>query len=613
MNKILILCLCLGVYALNITPAFSQEPKSAPQSRISLDIKGMDIVDVLKMLSSRSGMNIIVGKNVTGRVTVFLKDVNVEDAFEIILLSNELAYERSGDIINVMTQRDYELNYGERYQDKKQARTISLKYAKAVDLSRALNQIKTNIGRVVADEGSNTLTLIDSPLKLGEMENFIKKADLPLETKVFNLNYAQADKLQAKIQEAVTKGVGSVKIDERTNKIAVTDYAERLSEIGKLISAFDERTPQVLIDAQIIEIKPSKKFEMGVDWDYWLKKNLRLAASLPTANAVNKLSIGMSAAAKAVGEEGEYKGIIDLLKTIGDTKILSSPRIMALNNQEARILVGTKQPYASQTTVTGEGGTVTTSETVNFVDVGIKLHVTPTINMDKFVTMKIRPEVSSAAEKYTTAKGEQIPIVSTSEAETSVMIKDGVTIVIGGLKKDEKSKTVKKIPFLGDIPVLGNLFKNISDETRTTELVILLTPHILSGSISYTEFSELRPKSGAVVEFTDSGDIKLNKVVSLPQTDLLRLSDSQYYEVVLDKIQTLAFLERPEVERGEVELSFVLSEEGALVDEPEIVKINNPALAAFAVKAIKGASPFPAFPEFLKKEEEKFYIRLSYE
>jgi len=590
----------------------AQDPHLKEAPRISLDIKGMDIVDVLKMLSNRSGMNIVVGKNVTGRVTLFLKDVDINDAFEIILLSNDLAYEKTGDIINVMAQRDYELTHGERYQDKKQAKIIQLKYAKAVDSSRALNQIKTNIGRIVVDEGSNTLSLIDTPEKIKEMEEFIKKTDLPLATKVFNLNYAQADKLQAKVQETVTKGVGSVKIDERTNKIAVTDYPEKLNEIEKIISAFDEKTPQVLIDAQIIEIKPSKKFQMGVDWDYWLKKNLRLTASLPTAGLVNKLSIGMSAASKTPGEIGEYKGIIDLLRTIGDTKILSSPRIMALNNQEARILIGTKQPYASQTTVTGEGGTVTTSETINFVDVGIKLYVTPTINKDNFVTMKIRPEVSSAAEKYTTAKGEQIPIVSTSEAETSVMIKDGITIVIAGLRKDEKSKTVTKIPFLGDVPMVGNLFKNTSEELRTTELVILLTPHIISGSVSYTEFSELKPKSGAVARFIND-DIQINKIVDMSEKKSLKLSDSEYYEIVLAKIQTLALLERPEIEKGEVELAFVLSEDGNLADEPEILKIDNPALAPFAVKAIKSASPFPAFPEFLTKHRETFYLKLSYE
>lgn len=131
--------------------------KSPVDAKISLDIKGMDIVDILKMLAQRSGMNLVVGKNVTGRVTIFLKDVSIWDAFEIILLANDLAYEKTGDIINIMTQRDYELVFGDRFKDKKQAKTIQLKYAKAADLSRALNQIKTNVGRVVVDEGSNTL------------------------------------------------------------------------------------------------------------------------------------------------------------------------------------------------------------------------------------------------------------------------------------------------------------------------------------------------------------------------------------------------------------------------------------------------------------------------
>jgi type II secretory pathway component HofQ len=117
------------------------------------------------MLASRSGLNIVIGKNVNGKVTLFLKNIDPWDAFEIVILSNDLAYEKKGNIINVMAQRDYELLYGERFQDKKEARTIKLKHAKAADLSRALGQIKTNIGKIVVDEGSNTISLIDSPQK----------------------------------------------------------------------------------------------------------------------------------------------------------------------------------------------------------------------------------------------------------------------------------------------------------------------------------------------------------------------------------------------------------------------------------------------------------------
>jgi len=482
------------------------------QNKISLDIKGMDIVDVLKMLATRAGMNIVVGKNVAGRVTLFLKDVDINDAFEIVLLSNDLAYEKKGDIINVMTQRDYELLYGERYQDKNQIKIIQLKYTKAADLSRALNQIKTNVGRIVVDEGSNTLVLIDTPKKIKEMMDFINNADLPIQTKVFSLSYAQADKLNTKLQETITKGVGSIRMDERTNKIVVTDYPEKLKEITSIISAFDEKTPQVLIDAQIIELKPFDKFEMGVDWDYWIKKHFKVTGNLPIGTT-NRLLLGTANTAPDV--KGQYKAILDLLRTIGDTKILSSPRIMALNNQEAKILVGAKDAYITSTTSLSGESTVT-SQSVNFVDVGIKLYVTPTINRDGFVTMKIKPEISSATRTDIVSEGKitQIPIVTTSEAETTVMIKDGVTIIIGGLRKDEKYKTVKKIPLIGDIPLLGFFFRSTSNELKKVELVILLTPHIISGESTYTDFSEIKPKEGAVVEMNNKGNIIIEEVSS---------------------------------------------------------------------------------------------------
>ena len=629
------------------TPTYISKPTA--QNKISLDIKGMDIVDVMKMLAQRSGLNIVIGKNVTGRVTLFLKDVDVADAFEITLLSNDLAYEKKGDIINVMTQRDYELLYGERYQDKKQVKNIQLKYAKSADLSRALNQIKTNIGRIVVDEGSNTLVLIDTPDKLKEMEDFIKNTDLPIQTRVFSLSYAQADKLQPKLQEALTKGVGSIRIDERTNKIVVTDYPARLDEIAKIVSAFDEKTPQVLIDAQIIEIDPSDKFEMGVDWDYWIKKHFDVKAALPVGTS-NRLFLGTTSA--ALSEKGEYKAILDLLRTIGDTKILSSPRIMALNNQEAKILVGKKDAYITSTTSQAGDSTVT-SQTVNFVDVGIKLYVTPTINRDGFVTMKIKPEISEADREKILSEGKEteIPIVTTSEAETTVMVKDGVTLIIGGLRKDKRAKTVKKIPVVGDIPGLGFFFRSTSDEFTKIELVILLTPHIISGENSYTDFSEIKPKEGVVVKM-EKGNIVTEKISETlakapPKEELVKKesvkkepvkkesakreplkneppketekkeplieSGYEYYKLVTDKVRSLALLNYPKGVKGRVGLVFTLAKDGSLVDEPYVSEADNSALIPFALKAINSASSFPPFPASLKKEKETFKISLFYE
>ncbi|MBN1913615.1 MAG: hypothetical protein JW788_04370 [Candidatus Omnitrophica bacterium] len=596
-------------------PAQSSPPQDP--SRISLDIKGMDVVDVMKMIASRSGMNIVVGKNVTGRVTLFLKDVDIWDAFEIILLANDLAYDKKGGIINVMTQRDYELLYGQRHQVKTRVKVVTLRYAKAIDLARALTQMKTNIGRIIVDEGSNTMVLIDTEEKLKEMEDFIDSTDLLVQTKIFELNYSQADKISAKVQEAITKGVGSIKIDERTNKIIVTDYPEKLEEISKIIEAFDEKTSQVLIDAQIIEIKPSHKFEAGLDWDYWITKNFRFVTSIPTATAANRLTFGMATDNLSLTGKEQYKGIIDLLRTIGDTKILSSPRIMALNNQEAKILVGTKEPYASQTTVTGEGGTVTTSETINFVDVGIKLHVTPTINKDDFVTMKIRPEISSAAERYTTAKGEQIPIVTTSEAETSVMLKDGVTIIIGGLSKEEKSETRKSIPVFGDIPFLGALFRNKSKEVKKTELVILLTPHIMSGDSAYTELLQIKPKDGAVMKMVGGNIVSEN--ISSDQTSRVNRREFaniiEYRNFIWQKISQIAsgYIGEDEVYKGRVHVSFILDSRGQLKEWPKVLASTNNLLDLVALKSVKEASPFPPFPKFIDSQEEAFTVMFSYD
>jgi type II secretory pathway component GspD/PulD (secretin) len=595
--------------------AAAQPPNIAAVTKVSLDIKGMDIMDVLKMLSQRAGFNIVVGKNVSGRVSMFLKDVDVWDAFEIILLSNDLAYDRKGDIINVMTQRDYELQYGERFQDRKIARIITLKYAKAPELAKALLQIKSNIGRVVTDEASNTIAIVDSPAKVKEMEDFVRNVDQPVETRVFDLQYAQADKLGPKIQEAVTKSVGSIRTDERTNKIIVTDYPAKLDELAKVISAFDEKTTQVLIDAQIIELSPSDKLEMGLDWDYWINKYFEVKAMVPLSTpAIGNAIFATTAGAKTPSAPGDYKGVVDILRTIGDTKILSSPRIMTLNNQEAKILVGTKEAYITSTTSMGASGTTVTAQTVNFVDVGIKLYVTPTINDNGFVSMKIRPEISSSKNTTLTSddKKTTIPIVTTSEAETSVLVKDGVTIVIGGLKKDKRDKTTKRVPILGDIPLLGYFFGSTSDDFTKTELVILLTPHIMSGETSYTEFSQIPPKEGARMEMV-KGKIVSKKFSQADEALKEAAVASAYFLTVFDKIKRFSVLDRPKGQKGVVDVSFTLESGGRLKGEPRINSATNYSLVPVAVRNIVTAAPFPAFPKGMDKREESFRISLEYD
>jgi len=277
--------------------------------------------------------------------------------------------------------------------------------------------------------------------------------------------------------------VGAVHADEKTSKLVVTDLPENLRKIGEIIKALDEKTKEVLIEAKIIQISLSDEYKMGVNWDA-LTSRLNQVELKGQFNILGESESGVRATTGVLSEHG-YTGMLELLQTVGQTKLLSTPRLTALDNQEAKILVGSKIPYKTVET-REENGIIRTYEKVTMVDVGVKLYVTPKINEKGFITMKIRPEVSSV-----TSFTDGIPIVETSQTETSVLVKDGVTIVIAGLIKDERIKTTKKVPLLGSIPLLGIPFRSSQEKLIKTELVVFLTPHIISGEIPTKEQYQL--------------------------------------------------------------------------------------------------------------------------
>jgi type II secretory pathway component GspD/PulD (secretin) len=174
---------------------------------------------------------------------------------------------------------------------------------------------------------------------------------------------------------------------------------------------------------------------------------------------------------------------------------------LVTDKEEASIHIGDKLAYVTTTTTTGQV-TTTTAESVTFVDVGIQLRVTPTINEDGFVTMKIEPEISSKVGDYITPTGNKIPLINTTKAQTTVMVKDGTTVILGGLRKDEKTRTLKGLPLLMNLPIFGRLFRMESESVTNTEIVILLTPHIVRGDVTFTDtVGEIKP-------FKDYGERK---------------------------------------------------------------------------------------------------------
>ena len=328
----------------------------------------------------------------------------------------------------------------------------------------------------MTDEGTNTLILYDTKEKNEAMAKMIESMDAPLATIAFKLSYAKPQDVAVSLQDVVTKNISSVKVDARSNQIIITDYKTNLKKIEDMVENLDERTKEVQIDAKIVQVNLNDKASLGIDWEYVLNKKLNAKGMFGQVISTtgNKWTIGST----APSEHNDYSAVIEALKTSGETKILSSPRLTVTNNEAAKILVGSKQVYVTTTAVQSQASTET-AEAVSFVDVGVKLFVTPAISHDGFISMKVRPEVSSVVQNYKTSSGNIIPIVETSEAETTVLARDGSTIVIGGLMKEEKIKTVNKIPFAGDIPFLGVLFRNSVDETKKTELVIFLTCKIV--------------------------------------------------------------------------------------------------------------------------------------
>ncbi|OGX16585.1 MAG: hypothetical protein A2166_01540 [Omnitrophica WOR_2 bacterium RBG_13_41_10] len=483
--KILLIITTFILCAWNISAEEAKpEGEQAVKSElISLDLKGVDILEVFKLLATKTGLNIVPTKNVTGRINLFINNVSFEDALDIIITSNDLASDRKGGIINIMTASEYQALYGEKYQEKAQVLSFKLKYAKPKDILAALNNLKSAIGRVIVDEASGTVILIDSPENIKEMQKVTEELDRPLVTKVFDLNYAKAEDVEAKLTKLASSTSLTVQVDKRTNKVIVTDLPDKVKEMSKMVTEFDEPSLQVLIQTEIWQLSLYDRFKRGIDWEKLFKSfyDLDFKGKFPLGLATDavrqEISIGSI-------PQDKFNAVFQLLQTYGKTEILSRPHIAVVDNEEAKILVGSKEAFITATVSQAESST-TTAESVSFIDVGVKLNVSPKISKDGFITMKIKPEVSSVRETLTTTSGTQVPIVETAEAETTVRVKDGTTIMIAGLIKEKRTEDRSELPVLSKIPLLGWLFGKLEigplSEPRRNELIICITPKIISG------------------------------------------------------------------------------------------------------------------------------------
>ena len=449
--------------------------------KISLDLKNIDIVELLRIISLKTGKTIVPSKEVTGRITVYLSNVAFNDVLDIVLLTQGLALNRKDNVYYVMSEGEYKKMFGRDYVDQRKIQTVKLSYAKPSVIFNALGQLKSDVGKIVVDEASGTVILIDIPEKLELLNKMVKDLDRPLTTTVYDLNYIKAADAKTQLGAAITPGTGEVIIDERSQKAIVSDLPQKMQKMNMLVRELDEASRQVYVETDIVELTLSDQFERGIDWkkalDSAIAGGIAFSGYYPAAltAAYQQISVGTL-------DSGNYSAILKFLSTYGKTHVISQPRIAVVNNEEANVMVGVREAYITQTQSQATSTTVT-SETVEFIDVGVKLKIVPRIGADGFITMKIKPEVSSVKETITTALGSRIPIVQTSQSETVVKIKDGMMIMIAGMTKVENDDTIIGWPVLSKIPYLGVLFGYHLHSKSRTEVIIFLTPHLSSGDV----------------------------------------------------------------------------------------------------------------------------------
>ena len=344
--------------------------------------------------------------------------------------------------------------------------TLSL-HLENVPFDEAMNLILQMKGLVLQQVASNVLRVM-TPANLTK-----ERADSVQVTQIFRLSYSKASDMSGKLTSIMTAENQKVTVqtDERTNSIIVTSTPEGLLRTAVLIEKLDIKPEQVLIEAKIVEIVIDESKDIGIDW------SLTRDVMGHTDSKITEEAKSLTQSKSSIGsfKFGYLRSDIQLTarlaaaQTKGTAKTLSQPRIATLNNMEASIVVGDQIPYA-QTTVTTAGSTQSTA----FMTVGIQLTVKPTINADGRITMEIAPTVS-----YPRSKGSISGGISTRTAKTTVLVKNGETIVIGGLITDAEGKDVSQIPLLGDLPVLGSFFKSLSNTKSKTELLVFVTPYIM--------------------------------------------------------------------------------------------------------------------------------------
>lgn len=409
----------------------------------SIEFQDADISEALAMLGQLSGMNILIGRGVSGRVpAINLQNVTAEQALDALTKSLGYVYERDENFVFVWTIADA----GARKQAarKTMSKVFRPRYVSVKDLQTLVTPLLTKPGGLIA---------VTNPTEAGLEES---------KTKVGGNGLAQTDAL------------------------LVIDFPEVIAQVDAIICDVDVPPAKVVIEAMILSVKLTDSMKLGVNFALLDKTHKQLATSGSGAQINSNVGFPVKdtliSGGTAMGEfitgtsglrygflQGDLSGFVEALETLAETSVVASPSVRVLNKQRAELIIGQRLGYK---TVTQNGAQ--SVENINFLEVGTKLLIRPFVAQDGLVRMEIHPERSDGR-----INEQGLPESRTTEVTSNVMVRDGSTIVIGGLIEEQANQTQSRIPGLGALPVVGNLFKNKANDTNRTELIVLITPRIV--------------------------------------------------------------------------------------------------------------------------------------
>jgi type IV pilus assembly protein PilQ len=444
-SHFLIICTLLFVCSVSAFAVESNEPdkersvltdlEKRMQKVICIDVNEVPIGTVIRQLADQVDVDLIMSPQVAGNVTVSLTDVSLDEALQCILDVHGAGIIKGENVIRILSR----------------------------------NEIPAVTERLV--------------------------------TQTFEIVYADVGQVVKALEKFVSQQ-GSVSSIEGTSHIIVTDTEAKVRDITNLLATIDQMTPQVLVEVRIYDITSKDNLDLGIDW-YAGRRTNRDAFGYPITDDIvvqrggndtyiksvtdPSLSAGFSAGTNKTEDTtlgylrfGLLNDHIDIEAMLRaeqeniDAKLLANPRIMVLDNEEATFDIVTEHPYVERTITAGS-----TTETVKFKNVGVKLVVTPHVAGDRMLRLNIAPEFSVLVTRVQVASS-NVPVVDTRKVNTIALVRDGQAVVLGGLKKKETSQQVNKVPVLGDLPVLGHLFRFEGEATATTELVVFITPYIIT-------------------------------------------------------------------------------------------------------------------------------------